>query len=157
MSLADVARGHAMQTRIYRVFQESSGIDILISPTVSVPPFPLEQLYVKEIDGVTCRLISPAGADLCAHLDRSPLHLHSCGLEPTGTPFALQICGPARSDKFISTFAHAIEPNLLVISGPSRPLPIWRSRTMIRRLLSSLPSDSSSSPPGFGKIVPLGE
>jgi len=125
MSLADVARGHAMQTRIYRVFQEFfRDVDILISPTVSVPPFPLEQLYVKEIDGVALpTYFTWLGADLCAHLDRSPLHLHSLRPRAHRHAFALQICGPARSDKFILDVAHAIERQLARDKRTSRPLP----------------------------------
>jgi Asp-tRNA(Asn)/Glu-tRNA(Gln) amidotransferase A subunit family amidase len=125
MSLADVARGHAMQTRIYRAFQDFfKDVDILICPTVSVPPFPLEQLYVKEIDGVELPTyftwLAPTYAlTLTGH----PCVSIPCGLEPTGTPFALQICGPARSDKFVLDVAHAIERHLARDKRTARPLP----------------------------------
>ena len=125
MSLADVARGHAMQTRIYRAFQDFfKDVDILICPTVSVPPFPLEQLYVTEIDGVELPTyftwLAPTYAlTLTGH----PCVSIPCGLEPTGTPFALQICGPARSDKFVLDVAHAIERHLAHDKRTARPLP----------------------------------
>jgi amidase len=125
MSLADVARGHAMQTRIYRAFQDFfKDVDILICPTVSVPPFPLEQLYVNEIDGVALPTyftwLAPTYAlTLTGH----PCVSIPCGLEPTGTPFALQICGPARSDKFVLDVAHAIERHLARDKRTARPVP----------------------------------
>ena len=46
-----------------------------------------------------------------------------CGLEPTGTPFALQITGPARSDKFVLDVAQAIEALLARDPRTARPVP----------------------------------
>jgi Asp-tRNA(Asn)/Glu-tRNA(Gln) amidotransferase A subunit family amidase len=125
MTAADVARGHAEQTRIYRAFQSFfEDIDILISPTVSVPPFPLEQRYVTHIDGLEMRTyfhwLAPAyGLTLTGH----PCISIPCGLEPTGTPFALQICGPAGADKFVLDVAHALETHLAGDPRTARPLP----------------------------------
>jgi amidase len=125
MSLADVAHGHAMQTRIYRAFQDFfKEVDILICPTVSVPPFPLEQLYVKEIDGIELpTYFSWLAPTYALTLTGHPCVSIPCGLEPTGTPFALQICGPARSDKFVVDAAHAIERHLARDKRTARPLP----------------------------------
>jgi amidase len=46
-----------------------------------------------------------------------------CGLEPTGTPFALQLCGPARQDKFLLDAAAAVEALLQRDPRTARPLP----------------------------------
>jgi Asp-tRNA(Asn)/Glu-tRNA(Gln) amidotransferase A subunit family amidase len=52
MSAADVAHAHAQQTRIYRAFHRFfEEVDILICPTVGVPPFPLEQMYPTYVGG----------------------------------------------------------------------------------------------------------
>ncbi len=125
MSLADVARGHAMQTRIYRAFQDFfKEVDILISPTVSVPAVSFEQICVKEIDGQELPTyftwLAPTYAlTLTGH----PCISIPCGFEPTGTPFALQICGPARSDKFVLDVAHALERHLAHDKRTARPVP----------------------------------
>jgi amidase len=125
MSLADAARGQVLATKIYRAFQEFfRDIDILICPTVPVPPFPLEQLYMTHIDGKKLATyytwLAPTYAlSLTGH----PSISLPCGLEPTGTPFALQICGPARSDKFVLDVAHALERHLARDPRTARPLP----------------------------------
>jgi Asp-tRNA(Asn)/Glu-tRNA(Gln) amidotransferase A subunit family amidase len=125
LSLADVARGHAAQTRIYRDFQRFfDDADILICPTVSVPPFALEQRYATHIDGRELRtyfhwLWPTYYLTLTGH----PCISIPCGLDPTGTPFALQICGPARRDKYVLDVAHAIERRLQRDPRTARPIP----------------------------------
>jgi amidase len=125
MSAADVAWGYAAQTRIYRAFQEFfKEVDILITPTVAVPPFPLEAPYVAEIDGIKMRtyfhwIALTYGLTLTTH----PCVSIPCGLEPTGTPFGLQICGPAGEDKFVLEVAHALEGHLTADPTMARPLP----------------------------------
>ena len=125
MTAADVARGHAVQTRIYRAFQAFfEEVDILISPTVPVPPFPLEQRYCAEIDGRTLpTYFSWLAPTYYLTLTGHPCISLPCGLEPTGTPFALQICGPARQDKFVLDAAHAVESLLQRDPRTARPVP----------------------------------
>ncbi len=125
MSAADAARGQVMQTRIYRAFQDFfRDVDLLICPTVSVPPFPVEQRYCAEIDGQKLPtyyawLAPTYYLTLPAH----PSISLPCGLEPTGTPFALQLCGPARRDKFLLDAAAALEALLQRDPRTARPLP----------------------------------
>jgi Asp-tRNA(Asn)/Glu-tRNA(Gln) amidotransferase A subunit family amidase len=125
MSLADVSRGHAMQTRIYRAFQRFfDDVDVLISPSVSVPPFPVEQLAAREIDGRALpTYYSWLAPTYYITLTGHPCISIPCGLEPTGTPFALQITGPARGDKFVLDVAHALERAMAANPATARPLP----------------------------------
>jgi Asp-tRNA(Asn)/Glu-tRNA(Gln) amidotransferase A subunit family amidase len=125
MSLADGARGHAAATRIYRRFQEFfREFDLLVSPTVSVPPFPLGQLYMDEIDGQRLRAYySWLAPTYALSLTGHPALSLPCGMEPTGTPFALQLCGPARGDKFLLEAARALEQHLARDERTARPLP----------------------------------
>ena len=124
-SAADVAWAHAEQTRIYRRFQACfDNFDILVCPTVSVPPFPHEQLFVKQIDGANLTsyfhwLALTYGLTLTAH----PCVSIPCGLDPTGTPFGLQICGPAGADGFVLKVALALERHLASDTHTARPLP----------------------------------
>ncbi len=124
-SAADVARGHALQTQIYRRFQTLyKDIDILITPTLSVPPFPWTQLYVAEMDGEKLRtyfhwLAPTYGITLTGH----PCISIPCGLEPTGTPFHLQIVGPHAGDRFTLGVAHALERYMESVPALARPLP----------------------------------
>jgi amidase len=124
-SAMDVARGHLLQTQIYRRFQTLyKGIDVLITPTVSVPPFPWTQRYVAEMDGQKLRtyfhwLAPTYGITLTGH----PAISIPCGLEPTGTPFHLQIVGPHAGDRFTLGVAHALEQYMARVPALARPLP----------------------------------
>ncbi|HTS94550.1 MAG TPA: amidase family protein [Stellaceae bacterium] len=125
LSAADAARGHVMQTRIYRAFQEFfQDCDILICPTVPVPPFPLEQRYCAEIDGKKLpTYYSWLAPTYYITLTAHPAISVPCGLEPTGTPFGIQVVGPARQDKYLLDVAHALEALLARDSRTARPIP----------------------------------
>lgn len=125
MSAADVAWAHAEQTRIFRDFQVFFGdYDLLISPTLSVPPFPVEQRYVAEMNGQKLRTYFHWLAPTYALTNTG----HPCisipaGLEPTGTPFGLQLCGPHRGDRFVLDAAHALEQHMSHDKRTARPIP----------------------------------
>jgi len=125
LSAADVSRGLSRQTKIYRAFQDFFGeFDLLISPTVALPPFPVTQERITHVDGIRMRsyfhwYALTYGLTLTTH----PCISIPCGLEPTGTPFALQVCGPARADKFVLNVAHTLERYLASDARTSRPTP----------------------------------
>jgi Asp-tRNA(Asn)/Glu-tRNA(Gln) amidotransferase A subunit family amidase len=124
-SAPDVARGHELQTQIYRRFQTFfKDIDVLITPTLSTPPFPWTQRYVAEMNGQKLRtyfhwLAPTYGITLTGH----PCISIPCGLEPTGTPFHLQIVGPHYGDRFTLGVAHALEQYMAHVPALARPLP----------------------------------
>ena len=125
MSAADVAEAHATQTRLYRNLERFfDDHDVLISPTVGVPPFPLAERFANAVEG---RALGTYYAWLAPtyylSLTGHPCISIPCGLEPTGTPFALQITGPARRDKFVLDVAEAIEALLARDKRTARPLP----------------------------------
>lgn len=82
----------------------------LVLPTVQVPPFPIEQEYVTEIDGVSmgsyvewmrsCSRISIAGV---------PAVSVPAGFTADGLPVGIQIAGGPGSDRSLLAFAHAFE------------------------------------------------
>jgi amidase len=125
MSALDVAEAHVAQTRILRNLERFFGDhDILISPTVGVPPFPIEEGYARMVDGRAMRtyyawLAPTYYLSLTGH----PCISIPCGMEPSGTPFALQITGPARADRFVLAAAEAIETLLARDKRTARPVP----------------------------------
>jgi len=135
MSAADAARGHVLQTKLYRSFQRFfDDVDILICPTVPVPPFPVEQRYCAEIDGRKLpTYFSWLAPTYYLTVTTHPAISLPCGLEPTGTPFALQICGPARRDKYLLDVAHAIETLLQRDPRTARPVPDIETLTTWRK------------------------
>jgi len=124
-SFADAAHAQAAQTKLYRAFLAYMGdYDILLAPTAAVPPFPVEQLYPTHINGEELRgyfhwLGLAYGLTLVDH----PVISIPCGLDATGTPFGLQVCGRHRGDHRLLAIAAAIERHLQTIPARARPRP----------------------------------
>lgn len=124
-SAADVARAHTQQTVIYRRAQAFyKEVDLILSPTVAVPPFPWSQLYADTINGKPTRtyfhwLALTYATTLLTH----PSISLPCGKEPTGTPFGLMITGPHAGDRFTLEAAHALEQHFAADAKLARPVP----------------------------------
>ena len=120
-----IAWATAEQTSIYRRTQAFfADYDLLLCPSVAVPPFPVEQLYCEEINGrplenyldwlaLTWILTTPG----------NPVTNLPCGLDPTGTPFGIQLVGPMRSDPRLLGIARSLEAVLASDPRTRRPLP----------------------------------
>jgi len=110
-SAADVAWAQAEQTRIYRAVQAVfRDYDLILSPTVAVPPFPWSQLYQNEIGGRRLNTYFHWFAPTyMISLTGNPSLSLPMGLEPSGTPFGMMITGPAARDHFTLSAAQAIE------------------------------------------------
>ena len=129
LSAADVGRGMAQMSALYRRFLAyMTDYDVLITPTVGVVPFPVETLYLKEIAGVKANsyihwLACTYGITLTAH----PAISIPAGLDPTGTPFGLQVVGQYGDDATLLRIAKALEAVL-----PPRPEPDIAALAKIR-------------------------
>ena len=125
MSLADVGRAMAAHTDIYRRFLAfMEDYDVLICPAMSVPPFVHGQLYPTEINGEPLRtyfhwLALAYGLTLTCH----PVVCLPAGLDHTGMPFGIQICGKRGGDAQVLAISSALEHNMKGIEGLERPLP----------------------------------
>ncbi len=125
MSLADVGSAMKAHTEIYRRFVAfMDDYDILICPAMSVPPFPHGQLYPTEINGEPLRsyfhwLALAYGLTLTCH----PVVCLPAGLDHTGMPFGIQICGRRAGDARVLAIARAIEHHMVRIDGLGRPWP----------------------------------
>jgi Asp-tRNA(Asn)/Glu-tRNA(Gln) amidotransferase A subunit family amidase len=125
MSLEDAARAGRMHTALYRRFLDfMAGFDVLICPAMSVPPFPHEELHPTHINGEALRTyfhwLAPAyGLTLTGH----PVVCLPCGLDHTGMPFGIQVCGKRFGDWRVLGIAAALERHLQDIPALARPLP----------------------------------
>ena len=125
MSLSDVGEAMAAHTRIYRRFIDfMKDYDVLICPAMSVPPFPHGQLYPTEINGEPLRtyfhwLALAYGLTLTCH----PVVCLPAGLDHTGMPFGIQICGKRGGDARVLAIARALEHHMIRIKGLGRPVP----------------------------------
>jgi amidase len=125
VTVREVGRAQAEQTALFRRFQaifETS--DILICPAASVVPYPVEDVYVAEIDGETLpSYITWIAITYAITLTTHPATVIPCGLGPSGMPFGLQIVGRHRDDAGTLAIAAAIEAALAGDPEYRRPLP----------------------------------
>jgi Asp-tRNA(Asn)/Glu-tRNA(Gln) amidotransferase A subunit family amidase len=87
--------------RYARAWEEFFGeFDLLLTPTMQVPPFPIGTEGPTHIDGAPCE---PPWGDWCnllypPNLTGQPAASVPCGLDPNGLPVGLQIIGPRFAD-----------------------------------------------------------
>jgi len=108
---ADVALAEAQRVRMFRdmrAFFET--YDLLLCPTTIVPPYPVEQRYVAECDGVKFDnyvdwLTIVSAITLCC----CPAISIPCGFTRTGLPVGLQIVAPCRGEARLLAGAKLME------------------------------------------------
>ena len=111
LDAARIARAAVLRTQVFhamRCFLER--YEFLLLPACQVPPFPVAQPYVTEIDGVqlanyfdwmkTCTTITATS---------HPAISVPAGFTDDGLPVGLQIVGRYRDDFGVLQFAHAVE------------------------------------------------
>jgi Asp-tRNA(Asn)/Glu-tRNA(Gln) amidotransferase A subunit family amidase len=125
LTAADAARGALAHSALYQRFLGfMADFDLLVCPTVGVVPFPVEQLYKTEIEGRKTRsyvhwLACTYGITLTTH----PAISVPAGLDPTGTPFGLQLVGRYGQDRRLLEVARAVESRLAGDPVTARPVP----------------------------------
>ena len=108
---ADIGRAEVLRTGLYhRVREFFERFDFFVLPVTQVPPFSLEEPWVKEIAGQrmstyidwmrSCYYISVTGC---------PAISVPCGFTPEGLPIGLQIVGRHRDDWGVLQLANAFE------------------------------------------------
>ncbi len=126
MKAEEIAWAYGECTNIYRRFQHYfEDVDVLICPTVSVPPFPVEQLYCEEINGRKLNsYIQWVDITAAITLTGHPVVQLPCGRDATGTPFGIQIVGPrTHSERFVTGVAAALESYFSDQPDLARPVP----------------------------------
>ena len=114
---AELAHGELVR-RVARFFQQ---YDVLVCPSILCPPIPVEERYLRELDGVplgdylgwlvmTC-VISATGC---------PVLALPCGFTRDGLPVGVQVIGPARSDADLLSIGAFMEALLAI--APTTPI-----------------------------------
>ncbi len=125
MPMADIAMARRTQMELYQSFQAIfDEIDVLITPTVSVPPFPWTQRNPADVDGEPIEnymawLALTSSISVVGH----PAVALPCGLDGHGTPFGIQVIGPAYEDRRLLSIARALEAALADDPVTARPVP----------------------------------
>ena len=149
MSLADVAEGHAEQTRLFRGFQALyRDVDLILAPTVPVTPFPWTQLYLAEMNGQTLRnYYHWLSLAYVVTLATNPAIVLPCGTDHAGMPFGLQVVGRFGGDAVLLDAAQALEAAFGTIPGLSRPRPDLSRLAAPRPELKSIVTHPPVLPP----------
>ena len=121
----DVARAHAVQTRLYRSWQRFfERFDVLITPAITISPRPWAELFPLQINGRPTKtyfhwLALAYAVTLTGH----PAVALPCGLDAAGMPFGLQIVGKRGGDAAVLGIAAALEALLAGDPRTARPVP----------------------------------
>ena len=95
--------------------------DLLICPSASIPPFPVELRYVEEIDGQACETyIDWFAITFALTMTSCPVISLPCGFTADGLPVGLQVVGPPRDEAGLLTAAKWME----ALFGVAASLPI---------------------------------
>jgi amidase len=111
LSALDVSQAVAGRAALYqRVREFFEGYDFLLLPVSQVVPFPVEEEWVQEIEGVRMNtyidwMMSCSFITLTAH----PAMSMPCGFTPEGLPVGVQIVGPYRREMDLLQLAYAFE------------------------------------------------
>jgi len=118
--------------------------DVIISPSVSVSPFPWEQLYLSEMDGQPLEnYYRWLGLTYVVTLLTNPAISLPAGKDSLHMPFGLQVIGPLRQDRRLLDVAQALEGVFATTSDLARPLP---DETRLRERTPSLMSIVTDAP-----------
>jgi amidase len=111
LDAARIANANVLRSKVFHTMRSFlERYEFLLLPTVQVPPFPVDQPYVTEIDGVklgnymewmkSCYLITATS---------HPAISVPAGFTADGLPVGLQIVGRHRNDFGVLQLAHAFE------------------------------------------------
>jgi amidase len=107
----EIGRGERLRTALWhRVRKFFERYDLLILPTVAVPPFPVEQAYPASINGrVLEHYTQWFFLTYAITLTGLPAISIPCGFTPDGLPIGLQIVGRRRQETAVLAAAAAFE------------------------------------------------
>ncbi len=125
LSAEEIVWALAEQTNLHRMMERFfDEVDILICPAVAIPPFPVEQLYCDEVNGMKLdTYFEWLAMTWGLTIPGNPVTCLPCGLDHTGTPFGIQICGKHYDDRFVLGVAKALESYFAGNPALARPVP----------------------------------
>jgi amidase len=121
----DIGIAQRCQGALYHQFVEFfENHDLLVTPTVMTPPFPVEQRYVTEVNGTTFdNYIDWLMHTFVLTLTSLPSISIPAGFTESGLPVGLQLVGPPRGEAKLLSHAAALEAELgLVQTVPMDPI-----------------------------------
>ena len=111
---AQLLDAERVRSRLYRRMEDFfKDYDLLLCPTVSVPPFPKDQRYVEVIAGQpTQTYIDWIAITFAITMTSCPALSLPVGFTETGLPVGLQVIGPPRGEAALLAACHRMEEAL---------------------------------------------
>lgn len=118
----EIFQAERVRSQLYhRVMAFFQTHDLLICPAASIPPFPVEQRYVEEIDGRPCKTyIDWFSITFALTMTSCPVVSLPCGFTAEGLPVGIQIMGKPRGEAALLRAACRLEE----LFGIAQQLPI---------------------------------
>ncbi len=119
-----IGQAETVRGRIWRQFYELfQRYDHILTPTMAVPPFPVEQNYPDTVAGKKMRTyVDWLAPTFVLSLTGLPVASVPCGLDPDGMPVGMQIVGPPMGEEAVLALAGRMQ-ELVPIGGPPLTLP----------------------------------
>lgn len=117
-----LAAAEQVRGRIWQTFRELfQRFDHLLTPTMAVPPFPVEQNYPDAIAGKKMHsYVDWIAPTFVLSLTGLPIASVPCGLDPRGLPVGLQIVGRPFGDEAVLALAQRVQQQHPI--GPPPPI-----------------------------------
>ena len=91
--------------------------DLLLCPSATIPPFPIEQRFVTEIDGQPCETyIDWFAITFAITMTSCPVVSMPCGFTADGLPIGIQVVGKPRGEVALLQAAQCLE-RIFDVSG----------------------------------------
>jgi amidase len=118
-SVEQVAAAEQARNRIWEMCRDLfSRHDLVVTPCMAVPPFPVEQNYPGTIAGRPMQTyVDWIAPTFVWSLTGLPVASVPCGLDAAGMPVGLQIVGPPMGEEHVLALAGAVE-RVRPIEGP---------------------------------------
>lgn len=110
-SVPDIARAESVRGRIWHRFRTLfERYDHLVTPTMAVPPFPVEQNYPETVGGkVMETYVDWIAPTFVLSLTGLPVASAPCGRDQDGLPVGLQIVGPPEGEEAVLALAELVQ------------------------------------------------
>lgn len=109
--LARIAKAEADRGRLWRLCRDLfTRVDVVVTPTMAVPPFPVEQNYPETIAGKPmATYVDWIAPTFVWSLTGLPIGSVPAGRDAEGLPVGLQIAGPAMGEERVLSIAAEVE------------------------------------------------
>ena len=110
-TVPDIARAEHARGRIWHRFRALfERFDHLVTPTMAVPPFPVEQNYPETVAGkVMETYVDWIAPTFVLSLTGLPVASVPCGLDPEGLPVGLQVVGRPEGEEDVLALAGLVQ------------------------------------------------